>query len=334
DRRHLIVVLGNNTVRVLSPTTPEKTLVASVSGKLEGADLNNADARLVALVEGGTLLVRDTVTGEVQGSRLPGMTGVVWVHFVDDDRKVAVIRRGEALVWDFRAGHVTGRVPLAGSPKLSDVSPDGGKALVVPAPNTLQMIDLASGKPLTGVLPHRPQWPDSPTPITPDGEHLLVTPDAETSQIVEARTGRVTATLESPGGTIQWATFSPDGHKLLAVAGSQSVCLWDVGTGRLIHKLQHARGSSFSWATFGPDGSILGVGKDFQVSRWNAETGEDIGDRLLAPAVTDLRFGPGGRRILVMASTSARLWSVQTGRPLGNAMTPGGKILDASFSSD
>src|SRR5262249_50247333 len=83
DRRSLIVVLGSNTVRILSPTTPEKPLLSSVAhGKLDGADLSNGDGRLVALIENGTLLVRDTTTGETQGSPLHGMTGVVLVHFV------------------------------------------------------------------------------------------------------------------------------------------------------------------------------------------------------------------------------------------------------------
>ncbi|HEX3531962.1 MAG TPA: WD40 repeat domain-containing protein [Thermoanaerobaculia bacterium] len=341
DRRNLIVVRGNNTVRVLSPTTPEKTLIAQVSrGKLDAADLNDADGHLVALVENGVLLVRDTATGAVQGKSLSGMTGIVWVHFVDHDRKVAVIRHGQVLVWDFQAGHIAGQVPLPGYAAYSDISPDGSTALIVPSLHAVQLIDVASGKPLTGLLPHQPQWQPSPqvpsaaTPFTPDGKHLLLTPDDKTLQIVDARTGRVVTTLESPGDAIEWAVFSADGRRLLAVAGSQSVCLWDVVTGRLIHQLKHSRGGSFSWAYFGPDGSILGVGKDFQVSRWNAETGESIGDRLLAPAVTDLRIGPGGRRVLVMASTSARLWSAQTGRPLGNPMVPGGKIFDAAFSAD
>ncbi len=341
DRRSLIVVRGDNTVRSLSPTTPEKTLIASVpSGKLDGADLNDADGHLVALVENGTLLVRDTATGAVQGESLPGMTGVVWVHFVDHDRKVAVIRRGQALVWDYHAGRITGQVPLPGYAAFSDVSPDGSTVLTVPSSQAVQLIDAASGKPLTGLLPHQPQWkpslqsPSAATPFTPDGKHLLLTPDDKTLQIVEARTGRVVTTLESPGSTIQWAQFSADGRSLLAVAGSQSVCLWDIVTGRLIHQLKHTRGGSFSWAYFGPDGSILGVGTDFQVSRWDAKTGESIGDRLLAPSITDLRFGPGGRRVLIISSTSARLWSVQTGRPLGNPMSPGGRILDAAFSAD
>jgi len=335
DRQNLIVLLGNNTVRVLSPTTPEKSLIARVPhGKLNNADLSKTDGRLVALVEDGTLLVRDTTKGEVQGAALPGMTDAAWVHFVDHDRKVAVIRRGQALVWDFRAGRITGQVPLPGYAAYSEVSPDGGTVLTVPSLQAVQLLDAASGKPLTGLLPHRPQWQNSPMPFTPDGERLLLTPDDKTLQIVDARTGRVVTTLQSPGGTIQWAVFSADGHRLLAVAGGQSVCQWDVDTGRLIHQLKHPRGGGFSWAYFGPDGSILGVGKDFQVSRWDAETGDSMGDRLLAPAISDIRFGPGGRRVLIMAATSARLWSVQTGRPLGNPMVPGGKILDAAFSAD
>jgi WD40 repeat protein len=334
DYRHLAVVLGDNTVRTLSPATPERTLVARIpQGKLDSADLTNADARLVATVEKGSLLVRDTATGQVQGKPLPGMTGIVAVHFADQDRKVAVIRRGQALAWDFHAGRIAGQVPLPGYAALSDVSPDGGKALIVPSPTTVQVLDLASGKPLTGLLPHRPQW-QGPAPFSPDGERLLLTPDDTTIQLIDARTGRVATTLAPPGQPIQWASFSGDGRRILGVAGSQSICLWDAATGRLIHQLKHDRGGGFSWAAFGGDGSILGVGRDFQVSRWDAETGETAGQSLLAPAVTDLLFGPEGLRVLIRTSTTARLWSARTGRPLGNLMEPGGKILDAAFSAD
>jgi WD40 repeat protein len=107
-----------------------------------------------------------------------------------------------------------------------------------------------------------------------------------------------------------------------------------VATGRLVHQLWPPRGGGFTWATFGPDGSILGVSRDYQVSRWDSESGSSIGNPLLAPAVNDLRFGPRGRRVLIMTSTMARLWSSQSGRPLGNAMSPGGMILDAAFTAD
>src|SRR5262249_44148066 len=67
DRRNLTVVLGSNTVRVLSPTVPEKTQVTQVrQGKLDGADLSDDDGHLVALVENGTLLVRETAGGQQQ----------------------------------------------------------------------------------------------------------------------------------------------------------------------------------------------------------------------------------------------------------------------------
>jgi WD40 repeat protein len=334
DHRHLAVVLGDNTVRILSPTTPEQTLVTRIpQGKLEIADLTDSDARRVAAIENGTLLVRDTSTGQVEGKPLPDMTGVFAVHFVDHDRKVAVIRKGQALTWDFAAGRIAGQVPLPGYVAFSDVSPDGGKALVVPSASAVQVVDLASGKPLTGLLLHRPQW-QGPAPFSPDGGRLLLTPDDGTIQVVEARTGRVLTTLALPGSTIQWATFSPGGRRILAVAGSQSICLWDAATGRMIHQLRQARDGGFSWAAFGGDGTILAVGKDFQVSRWDAESGVSLGERLLAPAVTDLLLAPDRRRVLIRTSTTARLWSAKTGRPLGNVMDPGGKILDAAFSRD
>ena len=76
-------------------------------------------------------------------------------------------------------------------------------------------------------------------------------------------------------GRVAAVVFSPDGT-MLASGGEGDLCLWEVRTGNLLHKIVKARGSVYGVA-FSPDGQTLASASWQTVELWNTVTGEHIG---------------------------------------------------------
>ncbi len=175
-------------------------------------------------------------------------------------------------------------------------------------------------------------WPLAPEPLVPAGE---VFEDIETRLADVSRASRFTAVAFSPGGRIL-AGASEDG----------TLRLWDVATGREIHRL---RGHSDSVLTvaFSADGKILASGSgDRTVRLWDVATSEEI-RRLPAHRhdVLGVAFSPDGKTLAAAAEDqSVRLWDLVSGRETRSleghsdwiravAFSPDGKVL-ASGSDD
>src|SRR5207248_1160272 len=75
---------------------------------------------------------------------------------------------------------------------------------------------------------------------------------------------------------VTYATFSPDGRRVVTASQDNTAQLWDAATGaRVTPPLKHD-GMVFH-GSFSPDGHrIVTCGRDPMVRVWNAETGEPI----------------------------------------------------------
>ncbi len=163
----------------------------------------------------------------------------------------------------------------------------------------------------------------------------------------DARSGQcVGAPMPLPGKVYPWATtamaFSPD-HSQLAIGHiGGGVEMFEVPTGRPLLSLP--QGEGVFCVAFSPDGRILAVGTKIGadhkgwVRLWDLGTGQQIGPSLPHPsAVWRILFRPDGRALLTDSGTSSRLWSVETGQPLGQPMPSGfgpGGVGGATFLPD
>jgi WD40 repeat protein len=103
-----------------------------------------------------------------------------------------------------------------------------------------------------------------------------------TAQLWDARTGRELLALRHPQPIIlrhpqpiSFATFSPDGHKVVTTAPDKTTRLWDAATGRELLVLRH---ETEAWlATLSRDGQkVVTTLKDGTARLWDARTGREL----------------------------------------------------------
>jgi mono/diheme cytochrome c family protein len=130
--------------------------------------------------------------------------------------------------------------------------------------------------------------------------------------------------------------LSADGRLALSGGKDQSVRLWDVVSGKMLHNLEgHA--DEVNGVAFSPDGKrVLSCGSDRTVRVWSVESGKEVArlkghlDRVRAVV-----FSPDGKRVLSASpDRTIRLWDVGTGEELRVLSGHGGTVNCVAFSPD
>jgi WD40 repeat protein len=173
--------------------------------------------------------------------------------------------------------------------------------------------------------------------FAPDGRHILTIGgnDAEMWNIDSRRP----VVRYSPHGAVASAAVSPDGKLVATGSWDHSAKIWDIATGRAIHKLDGGHAGYVNSVEFSPDGSELLTASDDGTARlWNVQTGKPTGvvfqghtARILAAT-----FSPDGTRVLtVSGDKTARLWDRATGNPIGKPFAGHEwAVLCGAFSAD
>jgi WD40 repeat protein len=160
---------------------------------------------------------------------------------------------------------------------------------------------------------------------TADGEPTLLIPDALDGCAVEALAFHPAGKLLAVGGVDWLATggtdgaislwdiegrcevatflegctalaFDPSGARLASAALTQSICIWDVATGKLAQELT-GHDSTVTCLAYSPDGQWLATGSDDHTLRlWDAQ-GEERAVIEVDSRVTALAFAPDGRHL-------------------------------------
>ena len=148
--------------------------------------------------------------------------------------------------------------------------------------------------------------------------------------------------LEGHTGLVHSVSFSPDGKTLASGSGDETIRLWDVDTGRLLHELAHDRevaGVAFSDVTsvsFSPDGKTLASGGwDARIRLWDASSGREIRTIFGITLVNSVSFSPDGKTLASGgAEGTIRLWDVDTGEQLSSLRGHTAAVNSVSFSPD
>jgi WD40 repeat protein/serine/threonine protein kinase len=171
------------------------------------------------------------------------------------------------------------------------------------------------------------------------------------ARLWDVRTGKPFGpALAHPGSvaTVQW---SKDGSKALTL-GSGKAVIWTglprkTGENAAPISMVLPHPDAALAATFDPSGtSVATGGMDATARQWNATTGEPIGSPMSHPGPVNVTvFQPNGRILLTGAMIQdtdpslaprgeARLWNVDTGKPVGSPVPHRGPLKGAAFSDD
>jgi hypothetical protein len=160
--------------------------------------------------------------------------------------------------------------------------------------------------------------------FSPDGSVVAVggaksvgTTVEEVLTLWDAATGRHLHTFRGDDAAGGRFAFSPDGKLLaLPVTGTGEVVIRDVGSGKVVRRLDH---KLVRTAEFSPDGKLLvttSYGREGELHVWEAATGR----RVYSPKrVGDERFywsffTPGGRLALGVGRRTVRSWDPATSK--------------------
>jgi len=179
------------------------------------------------------------------------------------------------------------------------------------------------GKPAEGAA--TPTTQPNPTPPQPAALPPVIVP-----QFV------LLETLEGHKDSVLTVAFSPNGRILASGGSDNTINLWDVATGQILHQLLGHTGQVFGVA-FNPNGRILAsASADHTVRLWDVAAGRYLvtyashQDRVFAVA-----FSPDG---LTLASASkdgtVKLWEVATGHEIRTLAGHSRPVTSVAFTPD
>lgn len=186
-------------------------------------------------------------------------------------------------VWDVVKQSLTHSLENAGEAIAGGaLSGDGRRAVTGGYGSGITLWDLGDMKSLGKRYGHKKRvWAFD---FAPDGERFATGSDDQTARIWEFSSQKTIRMIELDA-PVRYVRFSPDGTSLVTATADPRgwqfpgrLQLWSVPTGKLVRELR-GHEVAVNAAVFSPDGKELtSCDADGMVSRWNAITGEQLGN--------------------------------------------------------
>jgi WD40 repeat protein len=271
-------------------------------------------------------LLWDTQSGK-QIARLEGRITLVQEQrdhppstpFSPDGAFVLTSAQEEWLMWNARTGQPVRRAP-SHQIKSAIFSPDGKFIVeITDYGNYVELIDARTGQHLH-ILARNGSFdnfisfsPDSSRVVvqySPDEDNTIPNPD-HTVLVKMTQTGDTLLTLVGHTDVVKFASFSPDGRKIVTASADHTARVWDAQTGNSLVTLVGHTGEVIS-AVFSPDGKqVLTISYDETARLWDARTGYllDILQGHMS-RINSAMFSPDGARIITASNDgTAKLYS-------------------------
>lgn len=165
----------------------------------------------------------------------------------------------------------------------------------------------------------------------------LIKGDHAQARAQAVRAYRKNIALIGHKGAVNFASYSPDGTRVVTASDDGTAKIWDTSTGKETLTLTGHAGA-LKTATFSSDGAyILTASDDATVKIWDANAGKEVKSLMTdgGSPFTSAFFSPDGTMIVTTAwDRMARIWSVAEGSHVKISDRASHNINSAIFSPD
>ncbi len=315
----------------------EATRVAELRGHtnlLTAAAFSSDGRQLVTASLDWTAIVWNAKTGERIATLRGHELGVRSASFDPRDELVLTASiDGTARIWSPANG--ASLLVLRGhSSSLNSASFDSSARRVVTAAKdaTARVWDLEADFGLAARQHHGAEI--ETLAFAPGGDRLLTASRDRTAQISWTNGGGKRTVLSGHRSHVSDGRFSPDGSRAATGSLDGTARLWDVASGRELHRWSHV--GPVHAVRFSPDGARLLTGAGRVAKIWDVSSGNEL--HLLKGHRGDVHsvgWSPNGLRILTASrDKTARVWDSGSGDLIHRMTAHAERILVAKYTPD
>jgi serine/threonine protein kinase/WD40 repeat protein len=297
DGNRLVTVTQDNTLRVWDAASGQP-LTAAIPEEARPGGAPGAGNGLGPRGQPGP-----PGTGAAPGRGGQANQREIVVNFSPDGRRLLVAGAGrQARVLDSASGQAMPEFQRLGTPISAVFSPDGKR--LVTATNTgatgvVRLWDAATGESGLTFKGDKDPGPFNSVAFSPDGKLVVTASTTGVAHVWDAGTGEVVSNAMILGENNLWATFSPDGKKVLTYARGQEPAarVWDTAGDAISALIQPETPSNAFSAAFSPDPEGRWVVTRGTGARlWDAASGLPVSVALPGERVA---FHPDGKKLLI-----------------------------------
>ena len=265
----------------------------------------------------------DASTGKVI-QKLEGHTKFAdFAKYSPDGKKLITVYEDKSFkVWNTNTGQIIcsnrGNVSDYDTIQYKEVQfSNDGKRLKISAKDWIDVFDTENGK----LLKNFNTKATKPLSLSPDMSKYLISSKNSTVLMRDLITNNTIKTLMGKSlKDYYFASFSPDNKNILAVSEDNSVCVWDVDSGKILQNFQGVMGK-VNDVNFSPENTtILSLLMNNTIQLWSVSDGKLL-KTLKAEngKIKNTMFSPDGEKVVVnytdknsKFNTSALIWEIKT----------------------
>lgn len=295
------------------------------------------DGSVITVANSFGLAMFDANTGNEIQSPIQGLGSVDRFAFSPDGNTMVVGSWGEVHLYDVSTGKeirsITGHSGYVNGVMFS---PGGRKIAIGSFNDGLRLWDAETGQLILTIPPNASRF-NGEVALSPDGTTLAIGNYNSTVDLWDTNRRQKLGIIPFQRGQIISIAFSAN-SKTLAIASYWEVDLWDVDTGRNLHRFrQPHRVKYFNSVAFSWDGKMIATGdSDGVISLRDVNTGQQI-RMFRGPkgAIRNIAFSPDDKSVVVNNfDDNLRQYDTNTGKQIKMIRGHGDNINSVVFSAD